>query len=208
VAGEKLDNQILDVATRMFLQYGYKHTTVDLIVSQVGIAKGSFYLHYASKNAVFAAVSGRVAGEVLAKMERIADSDMDVEAKLHESIRGSILYIWDFCHQAPHAPTLWMELLEAAVANMVPAQDQGQKILARIIRQGQSEGLFASGIDADAEARMIQLATEGFGVPFRLIDSRQKIENELPLLIDLLIRGLKHGAQSVKSSSLEGIPRE
>lgn len=192
----ELNSKILDVATRMFLQYGYKHTTVDQIVSAVGIAKGSFYLHYPSKDAVFAAVSGQVCGQVLGEMAKIASSDMSVEAKLHEVHRGAYLYIWDFCHQAPHAPVLWAELLQAAAVYTGPAHAQGQTIIAGIIREGQAQGLFDATLDADIAARLIQLATEGFSPPYQLIDSRERIEDELPLLVDLLIRGLRQASFS------------
>jgi AcrR family transcriptional regulator len=187
----ELNSRILDVATRLFLQYGYKHTTVDQIVASVGIAKGSFYLHYPSKDAVFAAVSGRVTGRVLDEMARVGASDLNVEAKLLQLHRGAFLYIWDFCHQAPHAPVLWAELLEAAAAYMVPAHAQGRSIIADVIRQGQAQGVFDGRHDADVAAGLFQLATECFSPPFQLIDSREKIEQELPLLVDLLIRGLK-----------------
>jgi AcrR family transcriptional regulator len=187
----ELNSRILDVATRLFLQYGYKHTTVDQIVADVGIAKGSFYLHYPSKEAVFAAVSAGVCGVVLDEMARVAGSDLCVLAKLHECLRGALLYIWDFCHQAPHAPLLWAELIQAAAAYTMPAHARGHSILTEIIRQGQGQGVFAPQHDAQAAARLLQLATEAFSPPYQLIDSRQKIESELPRLLDLLIGGLQ-----------------
>jgi AcrR family transcriptional regulator len=193
VASPDMNNQILDAATRLFLQYGYKHTTVDQIVAQVGIAKGSFYLHYPSKDAVFAAMSKQVAGQVLGGMERIAGSDMDVESKLREAIQWANLHVWDFSHQAPHAPVLWSELLEAAAAVTMPAHAQGQDILAGIVRQGQEQGIFPAALDSNAAARLLMLATEAFSPPYYLVDSREIIVNELPLLMDLLVRGLRSG---------------
>jgi AcrR family transcriptional regulator len=199
----ELDSKILDVATRLFLQYGYKRTTVDQIVAGVGIAKGSFYLHYPSKDAVFAAVSGRVCGRVLDEMARVASGDLCVEAKLHEVLRGALLYVWDFCHQAPHAPALWAELIQAAAAYTMPAHARGQAILAQIIRQGQAQGIFAAEHDVNTAARLLQLATEAFSPPYGLIDSREKIERELPLLVDLLIRGLRQPVCSAAGSGPE-----
>lgn len=192
MADTNTSTQILDAATGLFLQYGYKRTTVDEIAAKVGIAKGSFYLHFPSKEAVFAAVSQRLAGKVLGEMSRIAASDLDVKTKLHRVLEDPILYIWDFCHRAPHAPALWSELLAAAGEFTGPAYACAEKIIGDIIAEGQAQGVFAGGLDVQMAARLFQLGTEGFDVPFRLIDDRHQIEKELPLLVDLLIRGLKH----------------
>ena len=49
--------RILDAAQRLFVRYGVKRTSVDDIVREAGIAKGTLYLYYDSKNALFAAVA-------------------------------------------------------------------------------------------------------------------------------------------------------
>jgi AcrR family transcriptional regulator len=46
---EERKAEILLVARRMFLQHGYDATSVARIIEQAGIAKGTFYHHFASK---------------------------------------------------------------------------------------------------------------------------------------------------------------
>jgi AcrR family transcriptional regulator len=41
--------RILDVAKAHFEKYGYRRTVIDDIVREVGVAKGTFYLHFKSK---------------------------------------------------------------------------------------------------------------------------------------------------------------
>ena len=58
--------RILDAAQRLFVRYGVKRTSVDDIVREAGIAKGTLYLYYDSKNALFAAVAARLCTKLLA----------------------------------------------------------------------------------------------------------------------------------------------
>lgn len=44
---------IIEVARRQFTQHGYKRTVIDEIVREVGIAKGTFYFHFKSKEELF-----------------------------------------------------------------------------------------------------------------------------------------------------------
>ena len=45
--------QILSVAREAFAKRGYHQTTIDDIVAQAGVARGTFYLYFESKRAIF-----------------------------------------------------------------------------------------------------------------------------------------------------------
>ncbi len=42
--------QIMEIALRLFAAKGYHSTSIDDIISEAGIVKGTFYLHFASKH--------------------------------------------------------------------------------------------------------------------------------------------------------------
>jgi AcrR family transcriptional regulator len=48
--------RILDVAAELMLRWGYRKTTIDDIARQAGVAKGTIYLHYKTREALFEAV--------------------------------------------------------------------------------------------------------------------------------------------------------
>lgn len=183
-------NRILDAASRLFLEYGYKRTTVEEIAVASGISKGGVYLHFQSKEEIFGAASERLCRDVLARSAEIAASDLPVEEKLHNLFLEALLYVWDFCHQAPHAPGLWMEVLAAAAKYAVPAYEESRKIIAQVIAQGQGTGRLSGDLDPLAAARLLQIAMNGFELPYVLIEDRRQIDTEMPKLLDLLIRGL------------------
>ncbi len=63
------EKQILAVSRRHFEQFGYKKTTIDGIVQEVGIAKGTFFLHFQSKEALLIGVFQQLRQEVLTRFE-------------------------------------------------------------------------------------------------------------------------------------------
>ena len=134
--------RILDGASRLFLQYGYKRTTMDDIAVAVGVSKGSLYLHFDSKEAIFDAVSDDIIAVVLGDMRQIQESDSPVDRKLQEIFLGALLRIWDFCHQAPHAPDIWAEAMTQAGPRADRGYRAGREVIARVIAQGQAEGVF------------------------------------------------------------------
>ena len=65
---EKRRQQILDCARDAFVDKGYEATTVDDIVARVQVARGTFYLYFQDKRAVFEALLddffGRIASTI------------------------------------------------------------------------------------------------------------------------------------------------
>ena len=53
--------QLLDAARRVFERHGYHATTVSQIVQAAGLSQGAFYLYFADKKAVFAALQDEMA---------------------------------------------------------------------------------------------------------------------------------------------------
>ena len=49
----KVQHRILEVATKQFVQFGYRKTSISDIADHAGIGKGSLYLHYKSKQELF-----------------------------------------------------------------------------------------------------------------------------------------------------------
>ena len=48
--------QLLEAATKVFAERGYRAATVDAVVQQAGLSKGTFYWHFESKDELFAAL--------------------------------------------------------------------------------------------------------------------------------------------------------
>lgn len=80
---EERRKEILDKSQMLFLTKGYAKTTINDILSQVEIAKGTFYYYYKSKEEVLDAIVSRVVDEGITKARQIIDNkNLAVEEKL------------------------------------------------------------------------------------------------------------------------------
>ena len=55
--GEATRGQLIAIATRMFAERGYEDTSVEAVLREAGVSRGSLYHHFASKEALFEAVA-------------------------------------------------------------------------------------------------------------------------------------------------------
>lgn len=68
-------NEILDVAEKLFTINGFDATSTNDILKEIGIARGTLYYHFASKEDILDAVIDRLTRGALAKAAAIAHDD-------------------------------------------------------------------------------------------------------------------------------------
>jgi AcrR family transcriptional regulator len=67
--------EILDVARGVFAEKGYHHTHVADIIEAAGIARGTFYLYFESKSAIFLELLEQLLSEVRSSIVGVDTSD-------------------------------------------------------------------------------------------------------------------------------------
>lgn len=81
--------EILNAAGELFKNKGYVNTTVEAIIQQVGIAKGTFYYYFKSKEDILDALVHEMVNQLCADYKKIADEpDMNAMDKMREMLRG------------------------------------------------------------------------------------------------------------------------
>jgi TetR/AcrR family transcriptional regulator of autoinduction and epiphytic fitness len=140
---EAREGAILDSTHRLLSAKGYELMSMDDIASEVGIAKGSLYKHFASKEALAAAVMLRLlrrTSEALdALPETVSASDRLralLEWVLRERLAGSV----------PHLPSTSAPLRESLTRNRdyVDLLIMVSERIGGLIREAQSEGSISS----------------------------------------------------------------
>jgi AcrR family transcriptional regulator len=76
--------QILDGAKRVFLSLGFEAASMNDITQEAGVSKGTIYVYFADKEALFSALIARERGDVLAKVEAALDADGPVAKVLYD----------------------------------------------------------------------------------------------------------------------------
>ena len=79
--GEATRAQLITIATRMFADRGYEDTSIEAVLREAGVSRGSLYHHFPSKEALFEAVAEDVETSVGAQTVAAADGiDAPVDA--------------------------------------------------------------------------------------------------------------------------------
>ena len=75
-------NEIITIAEEFFLTKGFNKTTVNDILKRIGIAKGTFYHYFVSKEEVLDAVIGQIIDQEIMRAKEIQESDGTALEKL------------------------------------------------------------------------------------------------------------------------------
>ncbi len=135
-------NEILDVAKELFMKQGYNKTNTNEIVKAVGIARGTLYYHFKTKEDIMNAIIERQSDEIIAKATNIAeDKSLSVFERIIKVIMSLKIVdeeqeIVEHIHKPENA--LMHQRIEKMIVNKVTP------ILADISVEGIEEGLFST----------------------------------------------------------------
>jgi len=89
---EERREELMNAAERLFLKHGAGPTTIEQITTGAAVAKGTFYLYFSSKEDVLAALRGRFAQELLARIKAAVaqNREGDWKGKLASWAEGGV----------------------------------------------------------------------------------------------------------------------
>jgi AcrR family transcriptional regulator len=150
--------QILAAARDLFAKRGYHQTTIDDIVAQAGVARGTFYLYFEDKRAVFADLIDRFSARITVAIMRIVTDDPT--RPVAEQARENIRAIIGVClAERSMTKILFTDALgidSAFDRKLHTFYDEVVQLLTDSLRDGQ-----ALGIVADGEPRVLAYMTIG-----------------------------------------------
>jgi AcrR family transcriptional regulator len=84
--------QILEAAAELFGTQGYHSTSISDIIAQAGIARGTFYLYFQSKRAIFEELVDQLVRDIVSRIRRVVLGEGHPSAKeqLLANIHGVI----------------------------------------------------------------------------------------------------------------------
>lgn len=139
---EERRNEILNTAQTLFVTKGYMKTTINDILQAIGIAKGTFYHYFKSKEEVLDAIIERIIQADVAKAQDIArDSTMSAIEKLFAILLAQAPQQGDQKEQLIehfHQP----DNAEMHQKSLVQAVNRLSPILTEVIQQGIEEKIF------------------------------------------------------------------
>lgn len=184
---------ILDATDILLSRNGYKKMTIDDLAKEVGIGKGSVYLHFTSKEEIVLAHIDRIIERLKEKLNAITKDRKSPAERLKKMLKTRVLHRFESVqHYTQNLNDLLAALRPKVLARREVYFNSEARILALVIEEGQQNGNFTDG-NALEIAEMMILATNSL-LPFSLtadeLGARQDIEAKIKRMANLLLQGL------------------
>jgi len=144
-ATEERRLEIIETAQKLFSERGFNNTPVDAIIQKMGVAKGTFYYYFKSKEEVLTAIADHILDQLvkmaqqvvddqslsaLAKMERLLSNSQLGDEETGEDAKAVAEHLHLPANRALHEITNIQTVLRLS------------PILAKIVAQGNEEKVF------------------------------------------------------------------
>jgi AcrR family transcriptional regulator len=193
VVAEFRRRSIIDAACHVFGENGFELATVDAIAEAAGVAKGTVYLYYPSKQAIYDAAfaSG------MADIEKLIGERLAQAGSARAAIAAFVTVRSEYFQQHPDFFRVYVAEIARQVATSPESRGACQLALDRQTRALQKvmEKAVAAGEvrDVDPEAATLAVFDMSKGLISRrlLLGTRSGIQKDLTFLADLIWSGLK-----------------
>jgi AcrR family transcriptional regulator len=141
--------RVLDAAVELFATQGYDGTSVSQVINRAGVAKGGFYHHFASKEALLYEVYGDLITRQLQNMDAILARDLPAGATLRALVTD---LVETTAASARPALVFWREmhkLGDERTEEYRRARRRYHDAVNALIGEAQKGGEFASVASAD-----------------------------------------------------------
>lgn len=174
--GEKRKQELLKIAYWMFLEKGYENTSVDEIIEAAGIAKGTYYYYFESKEQTLEEVIDMMLDAETAKADAIMAADISIPEKLI----GIVSSFRPDVSEAPIRDTL------NSPENLLMHEKINRRlneriipIISRLVEEGGEQGIFSCGEIPQRVKMIIILSRE-------LFDEEGYTEADIDVFIDVV----------------------
>ena len=184
---------ILDAADRLLNQFGYKKMTMDNLAQEIGIAKGTLYLHFPSKEELVLAHIDRIVYRLLAKLQMIAHGKGSASERLREMLLTRVLFRFD---SVQHYTESLSDLLAEIRSSLLQRREKHfaleAQVFAQVLEEGTKDGSFDAA-EIESTTNAVLLATNSL-LPYSLSASelgrRKELEKKISKIAYLILIGL------------------
>jgi AcrR family transcriptional regulator len=189
-------SEILAAALETFVEHGYAATKLEDVARRAGITKGTLYIYFESKEALFKAVVRENVVPILATAEQMAG---DRTADPEELLRRLVTDWWRA--MGPSGLGGLPKLVMSEAANFPELAQfwydevvrRGRQTFAQVLRRGMEQGAFRM-VDVDLAVRMILAPVLMAAIWKHSFHACEKeafpVEDYLAVSIDIFLRGV------------------
>jgi AcrR family transcriptional regulator len=188
--------QLLDAAVWAFARKGFRHAQVSDIIARAGVARGTFYLHFASKQQVFLAIVEDFQRRLNDAFQAIDEAALRARQESPQAILKASFKSW-LGFFARHQEMARVMLREAAAID--PRFDEGVTSVRRVMimrfasrfRRLQQGGMARSTVDPELAAHLQMGMVDELLDWFVLRDKPSDLDELAERLADFEWNGIK-----------------
>jgi AcrR family transcriptional regulator len=184
---------ILDAVDALLARFGYGKMTMEDVARQVGIGKGTIYLHFPSKEELVLSHIDRIAETVVRKLREQAASADPVDRRLRRMLIQRVLVRFD---SVSHYTQNLGDLLSSVRAPLLVRRQAYFEKEAAVLEEVLREGARAGSLDCPdpPSAALVLVQSTNSLLPFNLtpreLGRREEVEDQVGRIADLLVKGL------------------
>jgi AcrR family transcriptional regulator len=190
---EDIRDLILNAVDLLLARYGFNKMTMEDVAREVGIGKGTIYLHFPSKEELVLSHIDRIAETVVRKLSEIAGSSESPDRRLRKMLVLRVLHRFDsVSHYSQNLSDLLSSIRAALIVRRQAYFEKEAAVFEDVLREGARTGSLDC-IDPHAISFVLIQSTNSL-LPFSLspgeLGRREEVEGEVGRIADLLIKGL------------------
>lgn len=193
--GELRKEELIKIAYKKFIENGYEHTSVDEIIEEAQIAKGTYYYYFQSKEQMLEEVVEMILQSGLERATEIISADISIPEKIVGIIlayrpTANELAIQDTLNQ-PENILLHDKVNKKVIGDAVP-------LISEVVREGIRQGVFECD-QIEERVKMILIISS------QIFDDGDFTDNNVIAFIDMVEKtiGAKSGTMNFIGKLLE-----
>jgi AcrR family transcriptional regulator len=190
---EDIRDLILDAVDVLLAKFGYKKMTMDDVARQVGIGKGTIYLHFPGKEELILSHIDRIADKIVAKLREIAGSSDSSDRRIRKMLVHRVLFRFDsVAHYSQNLSDLLSSVRTSLLTRREGHFEKEAAVFEDVLREGARLGTLDCPDPRTTSFVLIQSTNSllPFSLSARELGRREELEDQVGRIADMLIKGL------------------